>query len=436
MIVGLSAGGGAGGILTVMGTTGDTVTVSKDGKTYAKTFDANGSAVFKGLASGVWTVTTENNIGQTSTKTIEITADYLSTISYFSATISVTYPANSACVVTDSSGATVASDTNTDTNAKTWTVTVNAAGTYTVTATANDGSGATASATLSITNDGSSESTTLTWDMYIFKAGIGATVPLATISQQNSSIAITDDAITFSTSGTGYEYSTFYPESKIDLTNYEQIVVKYSAGASDRLRIGVGEAIPTNGDSRGNYTWTSYLDGKKTGTMLILDVSSLSGSYYIVGSGSRNSSVTEIQLIRSKYYLIKDGTAAVKLKYGGNAQAVAANAAVPTSNSVWTTNAFVFEAGKYKEVTLVFSLTKSNAGYLPCLSITTHNKGYWGSQTQSADSAPQGAIAYTVLAESELNTQYTLTLDVSNLSGSYDINYGGYQTAVVDLYVS
>lgn len=435
MIVGFSAGGGSGGILTVTGTTGDTVTASKDGKTYVKTFDTNGIAVFKGLTSGVWTVTMENSIGQTSIKTIEITADYLSTISYFSATIAVTYPANSTCVVKDSSGATIASDTNTDTNAKTWTVTVNAAGDYTVTATANDGSGATASATLSITTDGQSESISLSWDMYVFKAGLGATVPLATKSQQNSSITITNDVITFSTSGTGYEYSTFYTESQFDLTDYKQIVVKYSPGTSNRLRIGVGKAVPTNGDSYNNYTWTSYLDGIRTSTMLILDVSSLSGSYYIVGSGSKSASVTEIQLIRSAHYLIKDGVAAVKLKYGGNAQAVAANTSVPTSNSVWTTNAFAFEAGKYDKVTLVFSLTKKTS-YLPCLSITNHGKGYWGSQTKSADSAPQGAIAYTVLAESELNTQYTLTLDVSSLSGSYDINYGGYQTAVVDLYVS
>lgn len=133
-------------------------------------------------------------------------------------------------------------------------------------------------------------------------------------------------------------------------------------------------------------------------------------------------------------YLIKDNITAVPLKYGGNWQNVAVNATVPTSDSVWTTNAFEFEAGKYKEVTLVFSLTKKES-YLPCLSITSHGKGYWGALTTSADSAPQGAIAYTVLAESKLHTQYTLMLDVNNISGSYDINYGGGQTAVVDLYV-
>jgi hypothetical protein len=81
--------------------------------------------------------------------------------SAFSATINITYPANSTCVVTNSSGQTVASDSNTTSSVKTWTATVNATGTYTVTVTATDGSGESESQSVSIVSDGQSVSVEL-----------------------------------------------------------------------------------------------------------------------------------------------------------------------------------------------------------------------------------------------------------------------------------
>ena len=107
-----------------------------------------------------------NSAGQTATRTVEITADYTLTIAYFSATISITYPAQSTCVVKNSSGTQVASDTNTSTGTKTWTATIDATGTYTITATATDGSGKTKSATVSITAD-SLDISSITGSKYI-----------------------------------------------------------------------------------------------------------------------------------------------------------------------------------------------------------------------------------------------------------------------------
>lgn len=172
MIGRTNAGGGAGGsgaTLTITGVAGATVTASKDGKTYTRTISSSGTAVFKGLSTGTWTITMSGG-GQTSTRTITITADYELTIAYFSATISITYPANSSCVVTDSSGAAVASDTNTDTNAKTWTVTVGSTGAYTVTASSADGV-KTKSATVDITSDGQSVSVTVAYSLIVFDNG-------------------------------------------------------------------------------------------------------------------------------------------------------------------------------------------------------------------------------------------------------------------------
>ena len=159
-----TGGGGSGGTLTVTGIAGHTVTATKDGKTYTRTFNSGGVAVFKGLSTGTWTLTMAGG-GQTATRTVTVNADYAVTITYFAATINITYPANSNCVVANSGGQTVASDTNTGTSAKTWTATVNAKGTYTVTATATDGSGKTKSTTVSITAEGQVETVVLAYEL-------------------------------------------------------------------------------------------------------------------------------------------------------------------------------------------------------------------------------------------------------------------------------
>ena len=170
----VGGGGGSGATLVVSSPANVSVTVSKGDKSYTKNSGSLGSATFKGLATGTWTVTISGN-GQTATKTIVITADYAITIAFFSASIIITYPATSTCVVTNSGGQTVASDTNTGSSTKTWTATVGATGTYTVTATATDGSGKSKSTTVSITTDGQSVSVTLTYELVLFDNGSYAT---------------------------------------------------------------------------------------------------------------------------------------------------------------------------------------------------------------------------------------------------------------------
>ena len=171
MVGGGAGGAGGGATLVVSSPANVSVTVSKDDKSYTKNSGSLGSTTFKGLATGTWTVTISGN-GQTATKTIEITADYAITIAFFSASINITYPATSTCVVTNSSGQTVASNSNTGSSTKTWTATVSATGTYTVTATATDGSGKSKSQSVSITADGQSESVTLTYELVAFLNGV------------------------------------------------------------------------------------------------------------------------------------------------------------------------------------------------------------------------------------------------------------------------
>ena len=70
---------GTGATLTVTAPAGCTVTVSKDGKTKTKVAGADGVAVFKGLATGEWTVTITDG-EQTAQKSVTIMGEYATTI--------------------------------------------------------------------------------------------------------------------------------------------------------------------------------------------------------------------------------------------------------------------------------------------------------------------------------------------------------------------
>lgn len=122
-----SVGGGTGCTLTVTAPVGATVTVSKDGITKPAKVATTGTVMFKGLETGTWTITITNGT-DTASKTVEIKADYLAEITFFSATINITYPAGLRCTATNGSTTLTAPDTS-----GTWACTVLNAGTWTVT---------------------------------------------------------------------------------------------------------------------------------------------------------------------------------------------------------------------------------------------------------------------------------------------------------------
>lgn len=121
-----NVGGGSGGTLTVTAPAGATVTVSNDGKSKTKVADTDGVAVFKGLSSGDWLLSITDGT-QTAQKTVTIAADYTASITFFAATIHVTYPAGATCTATDGTTTLTAPDTS-----GTWDCVVPNAGTWTV----------------------------------------------------------------------------------------------------------------------------------------------------------------------------------------------------------------------------------------------------------------------------------------------------------------
>lgn len=140
--------------IVVSVTTGATVTATKSGKTVTGTA-AGGSCVLKLPEAGTWSVSATLN-GQTSnTQSIAVKDSYAVTLTFFSATITVTVDSG-ASVALKKNGTTVQSKTSTGTAV----FTVTETGTYTVEATKD---GQTASGTVNVVSATTSYALTLSF---------------------------------------------------------------------------------------------------------------------------------------------------------------------------------------------------------------------------------------------------------------------------------
>lgn len=293
-----TGGGGSGTTLTIMGVAGATVTASKNGKTYTRTINSSGTAVFKGLSTGTWTVTMSGD-GQTATRTVEITADYSLTIAYFSATIKVTYPAKSKCIIKNSSGTQVASNTNTGTSAKTWTATVNATGTYTITATATDGSGKTKSDTVSITADGEVKTATLVYELLLFDNGLVDGIAWDHVyNQDTDAYSSISNVIKMHSFSWDNNISLQRPvairgiSSAIDLSKYSMLKIRTKACTRSE-----GDAELHIGSSLGSYDLGEASITKTAGQITSINVSAITKSSFIsiwAQSGSEYGNTIDI----------------------------------------------------------------------------------------------------------------------------------------------
>ena len=161
MIFNMTGPGISGGKLTV--TTpgaGITVAAARDGKTKTKVSGADGTAVFKGLESGDWVLTITDGEQTSVPVPITIKTDYAAVLTFFAATIHVTYPAGSVCTATDGAITLTAPDTG-----GTWDCTVPNAGTWTVTVVDKGWT-----KTVNMTNSGQSVNVNLTC-VYLYNYG-------------------------------------------------------------------------------------------------------------------------------------------------------------------------------------------------------------------------------------------------------------------------
>lgn len=274
-----SGGGGTGGTLTVTAPAGVTVTVSGNGKVKTRIAGSDGTAVFRGLSSGVWTVAiTDGN--QSAEKTVTVTADYAVTMAFFSATINVTYPAGSTCTATDGVTNLTAPDTG-----GSWACVVPNAGTWTVAVT--DGTQS-KTANVSIAEAGQSESIALSYILYLYNAGDACTDVTggwAKVADNDSYPSCTATAPTLTmgsssmtakfSSGTTNRAGYVHTANKVDLTNFGTLKVTYTAditGQYSEVWFGTGFE---------DLDCYVGLDARTSSKTVSLDISSVSGSHDI-----------------------------------------------------------------------------------------------------------------------------------------------------------
>lgn len=282
-----ASGGGTGGTLTVTAPANVAVTVSKDGKAKTKSSGTSGVVVFKGLASGTWTVTITGD-GKTAQKNVVVTTDYSTVIAFFAATINITYPAGSTCTCSDGTTTLSAPDTS-----GTWACIVPNAGTWTVTST----SGAeTDSKAVTITTDGQNISVELSYALFLFKPNAPSDIIAGEWEMPANSTVTAKAELTVKSVNNFNNNRIISARTKgqIDLTEYStlQATCKASGGSDTKLEV---------------YSGSSVVASTAIGTDLTtvtVDISALSGLHSIGFGGNHTAyltityTATEIKLLK------------------------------------------------------------------------------------------------------------------------------------------
>ena len=280
---GFGGGGTGGGRIRVYVDPGSQVTLTQTygGKTKTAVADSSGQALFKGLAGGQWEAVATLN-GQTAKGSTIVSLDYDLHLTYFTATINITYPAGLTCKATNGSTTLKAPDTS-----GTWACTVNKAGTWTITA-------GTLTETVTLTTSG--EKKTIIVAQWIVKNGvladIGLTNPLisgrnVTLTQKTGYVAIknaTSNSVVGVASGQTFDLTAARRiVADIDVTT---VGTSGSYTQYDGINLVASKAVSAADAAKSIANMTAYLDadhianttGRKT---LELDVSGLTGSHYV-----------------------------------------------------------------------------------------------------------------------------------------------------------
>lgn len=287
MIGRVNTGGGTGGTLTVTAPANVTVTVSKDGKSKIKNSGTSGVVVFKGLASGTWTVTITSD-GKTAQKNVVVTTDYSTVIAFFAATINITYPAGSTCTCSDGTTTISAPDTS-----GTWACIVPNAGTWTVTSTSGT---ETDSKAVTITTDGQSTSVELSYALFLFKPNAPSDI-IAGEWEMPGNSTVTAEAELVVKSVNNYNSNGLFSartKGQIDLTEYStlQATCKASGGSNTKLEVYSGSSVVASAAIGTNLTTVT------------VDISALSGLHSI-GFGGRHTAYLTITYTATEIKLLK-----------------------------------------------------------------------------------------------------------------------------------
>ena len=285
------SGGGAGGTLVVTGVAGSTVTAKKDGKAYNRICGNDGKATFRGLSGGTWTITMTDGT-QSVTRDVTITTSYELQTAYFTAYISVSWPAGSACACSDGQQVLNAPDTS-----GTYTFNVPNSGEWTITCT--NGGDKTASKSVSITAEGQTENVTLAYEYVLYEAGTKNTqlTDKSSVSSTyggKATLTWNADSATFyfggSTSFTRQSAWTYSPQ--IDLSAYKKLCctlssLSLSKSSASSFVIAVSPATSPELTASGSVTNSMAIASTTTDGTIELDISAISSATGSVVAGLR-----------------------------------------------------------------------------------------------------------------------------------------------------
>lgn len=289
-LYGFGASGGSPNKSTIIVTapTGSTVTC-KMGSTTKTASEKNGTWTFSGLDIGTWTVTATkgSSIATQDVDITRLTVEYV-TITYFSATINVTYPAGSTCTCSD--GTTTLTAPNTSGS---WTCIVYNAGTWTVTSTSGT---ETDSKAVTITTDGQSTSVELSYALFLFKPNAPSDIIAGEWEMPVNSTVTAEAELTVKSVNNYNGDRTISARTKgqIDLTEYStlQATCKASGGSDTKLEV---------------YSGSSVVASVAIGTDLTtvtVDISALSGLHSI-GFGGVHTAYATITYTATEIKLLK-----------------------------------------------------------------------------------------------------------------------------------
>ena len=247
----------------------------------------SGVVVFKGLASGTWTVTITGD-GKTAQKNVVVTTDYSTVIAFFAATINITYPAGSTCTCSDGTTTLSAPDTS-----GTWACIVPNAGTWTVPSTSGT---ETDSKDVTITTDGQSTSVELSYALFLFKPNAPSDI-IAGEWEMPANSTVTAEAELTVKSVNNYNSKrdiSARTKGQIDLTEYStlQATCKASGGSNTKLEVYSGSSVVASAAIGTNLTTVT------------VDISALSGLHSI-GFGGRHTAYLTITYTATEIKLMK-----------------------------------------------------------------------------------------------------------------------------------
>lgn len=274
---GFGGGSGSGGKIRVYVDPGSQVTLTQTygGKTKTAVADSKGQALFKGLDGGQWEAVATLN-GQTAKGSTIVSLDYQLHLTYFTATINITYPAGLTCKATNGSTTLTAPDTS-----GTWACVVPNKGTWTITA--GDWN-----AEAVMTTSGQTE--TVRVARWIVKNGVPTDIGYSTllVSQYPVTITPADGYLNLNNTSGG---SGVVSDVKVDISAAKMIVADVdiitvtNAGNYANFK-GVGLALSADK----GYAYTSAANqgiksvklSTETGRQTMkLDVENITGDWYI-----------------------------------------------------------------------------------------------------------------------------------------------------------